>query len=221
MENGIHSAAKNLHACYKAFIERAGEWYGFKIHHAAIESRKKSNACVETKDGGYKDVPYLRVFFRRETFTQVTDDRRQIKDDIEADLRDIWTDLLLPYKDASDWAEYSDRRMIVGAYCYEDECFYEFISQSESKLSDYLKDRTGFRPQSIYRSKEAINIVYETSDYLLAGIGIKSKTLKQEIYHLAQDYVAEKFHESMEPGFEIKFWNPNMRGYNGYWLWLG
>ena len=63
--------------------------------------------------------------------------------------------------------------------------------------------------------------IHGTEEILNAGIDAKGNDLRNEIYKLAQAYVAERFRESMEPSFYVKFWHPKMRSYNGYGLWLG
>lgn len=220
MEDNIHGTSEILNACCEAFVERARGWYGFNIHHVEVTKRADSSMSVDAK-GGHRTVPVLGIYFREETFSRVVDDRKQIKDSIADDLRDIWNDLTLPYRDDFDRDEYSDGRMYVHAWCYEQKCFYEFISNSVEQISDLLKNAAGFVPYKIYPSHDGINIVYETADYLNAGIDAKENDLRNEIYKLAQAYVAERFRESMEPSFYVKFWHPKMRGYNGYGLWLG
>ncbi len=65
------------------------------------------------------------------------------------------------------------------------------------------------------------NIAIRLADYMFLGIGPRAKSLEAAIYKKAQDYVVKKYSEKMDSEFNVKFWHPNMSGYNGYWLWLG
>ena len=55
----------NEEACYKVFVERAMNWYGFVNHHVMIKKRKDSIMCVETRGGGYRSVPVLKYIFAK------------------------------------------------------------------------------------------------------------------------------------------------------------
>ena len=221
MNNSSNREFNKLKVCYKAFVDRAMDQYGFAIHHVKIEKRKESIMCVETGKGKYKDVPVLEVSFREETFKKVVDERGLITKEVSDNLRDMWRDILHPYKEDIDYDECFDEQMIIHAWSYEQRCFYDFISNRQTEVSDLLKAELGKRPENIYPSDRGFNIVYETVDYTLLGIGFKSKRLEKAIYERAQDYVEKKYREIMDSEFHVKFWHPNMRGYNSYYLWLG
>lgn len=152
MNNSSNREFNKLKVCYRAFVDRAMDQYGFAIHHAKIEKRKESIMCVETGKGKYKDVPVLEVSFREETFKKVVDERGLIT----------------------------------------------------KEVSDLLKAELGKRPENIYPSDRGFNIVYETVDYTLLGIGFKSKRLEKAIYERAQDYVEKKYREIMDSEFHVK-----------------
>ena len=221
MGNSIDSEAEILKTCYKVFVDRAMDWYGLSIHHVKIDKRKDSIMCVDTNGGGYKTVPVLEVYFREETFKKVVDDRKQITNEVSDNLRDMWWDILHSQENNIERNECFDERMIIHAFSYEQRCFYDFISNCQNEVSDLLKEKLGKRPQKVYPSYRGLNIVYETADYMFLGIEPRAKSLEAAIYKKAQDYVVKKYSEKMDSEFNVKFWHPNMSGYNGYWLWLG
>lgn len=222
MEGIKNSEANILSTCYKVFIDRAIEWYGFAVHHVKLVKRKDSHMGVETGYKKCKDVPVLEVNFREETYKKLVDERDCLTEEVSDNLRDMWWDILHPYEEYIDRDQCFDDRMLIEPYSYEQRCFLDFISNRQNEVSSLLEEKLGKRPNRIYPSNKGFNIVYETVDYMFLGIGRKSKSLEKAIYEKAQDYVMEKYRESMDyPDFFVKFWNPNMRGYNGYWLWLG
>jgi hypothetical protein len=66
-----------------------------------------------------------------------------------------------------------------------------------------------------------MSIVYETNDFTSLGIESKAAALGKEISDMAVAYVKEKYYETMEPLFYVRFCHPGMKDYNGYYLWLG
>lgn len=221
MGNIIDSEAEILKTCYKVFVDRAMDWYGLSIHHVKIDKRKDSIMCVDTNGGGYKPVPVLEVYFREETFKKVVNDGKHIANEVSDNLRDMWWDILHSQENNIERNECFDERMIIHAFSYEQKCFNDFISNCQNEVSDLLKEKLGKRPQKVYPSYRGLNIVYETADYMFLGIEPRAKSLEAAIYKKAQDYVVEKYSEKMDSEFNVKFWHPNMSGYNSYWLWLG
>ena len=89
MEN-VRNESDALSACYDAFIQRTQEECGLMIHHVESTSRKMSCMCVESRQGGYKTVPTLSIYFRDESFRKAVDERRQLTDELSEKLRKLW-----------------------------------------------------------------------------------------------------------------------------------
>lgn len=219
MEN-VRNESDALSACYDAFIQRTQEECGLMIHHVESTSRKMSCMCVESRQGGYKTVPTLSIYFRDESFRKAVDERRQLTDELSEKLRKLWQETTIPYGIYLNRKDYCDSRMYIHAFNFEQRCFYDFTQNRKNEICAMLKSKLGSQPSNLYPDIDGISIVYSTSDYVALEIETKVESLKKEIITLAEKYIFDKYNEDIIITSYIRFLHPEMSGYNGYHLWL-
>lgn len=219
MEN-VRNESDALKACSTVFVQRASEEFGLDVHHVDADSRKKSCMCVETQNGRSKQVPVLGVYFRDASFQKVVDDRGRLTPELSEQLRKLWQEITIPYGVYLNRKDYCDSRMYVNAFNFEQRCFYDYVSNRQSEISDLLYRRLGVRPERIYPSPECVSIVYSTADFMSLRLEARAESLQEEIFALADRYMTEKYHEKIKKATYIRFLHPGMPGYNAYGLWL-
>ena len=221
MSDSVNKVSDALKECNKLFVKRALEEYGYYVHHVEVADRDNSHFCVDTPNGRSKMVPTICIVFREETLVTIADDKGKIPGDIADSMRKLWQESTIPYGEIINRKKYCDSRMYVFTKSYERTCFYDFITNKKDDVNVFLKRRLGKAPYKIYTAHEGMSIVYETNDFTSLGIESKAAALGKEISDMAVAYVKEKYYETMEPLFYVRFCHPGMKDYNGYGLWLG
>ena len=217
----VRTESEALRACSESFVKRVQEECGLSVHHVEAASRKKSSMSVETTNGRCKQVPVLSVYFRDESYRKAADDRGNLTEEMSGQLRKIWQETTIPYGTYLNRQDYCDSRMYIHAVDFEQRCFYDYITNRQNEITALLKARLGVSPEKLYPAHEGLSIVFSRSDYEARGIGAKAESLKEEIIALADEYISVKYHEQVANASYIRFFHPEMPGYNGYGLWLG
>ncbi len=219
--DGIKNESDALRDCSDKFVSDARSEYDLDIHHIEVTSRKNSCISVDTDNGKGRLVPVLDIYFMDDSFQKLVDERKRLKTDVSDKLRKLWQETTILFREYLNKQEYCDPQMYIHASDFEQKCFYDFITNKQTEITELLKNRLGVLPERLYTALEGINIVYTTADYTALELETRADGLREEICALADRYIVEKYRQSIMNVSYVRFLHPEMPGYNGYGLWLG